>query len=71
MSKRDWKILFEDIKESIEKIESYTNGFTFDNFSTSPLIIDAVARNIEIIGEASKNIPRRYKKDLMIYPGKG
>jgi uncharacterized protein with HEPN domain len=70
MSKRDWKILFEDIKESIEKIESYTNGFTFDNFSTSPLIIDAVARNIEIIGEASKNIPLEIQKRFDDIPWK-
>ena len=57
MSKRDWKILFEDILENITKIEAYTNNLTFDDFSTNPIIIDAVVRNIEIIGEASKKIP--------------
>ncbi|MDR3627361.1 MAG: DUF86 domain-containing protein [Ignavibacteriaceae bacterium] len=63
MSKRDWKLLFEDILESIGKIESYTKEITFVDFSTNPLIIDAVVRNIEIIGEASKNIPVEiYKK---------
>jgi len=57
MSKRDWKILFEDIIESITKIEDYTKEITFEDFAQSPLIIDAVVRNVEIIGEASKNVP--------------
>ena len=57
MSKRDWKILFEDIIESINKIEKYIKDLSFEDFSYSSLIIDAVVRNIGIIGEASKNIP--------------
>jgi uncharacterized protein with HEPN domain len=57
MSKRDWKILFEDIIESISKIESYTVDLSYDDFENNNLITDAVVRNIEIIGEASKNIP--------------
>ncbi|MBS4035854.1 MAG: DUF86 domain-containing protein [Ignavibacterium sp.] len=57
MSKRDWKILFEDIIESITKIQNYTKDLSFEDFAQSPLIRDAVVRNIEIIGEASKNVP--------------
>ena len=57
MSKREWKILFKDIIESIDKIKEYTKGFSFEDFAVSSQVIDAVVRNIEIIGEASKNIP--------------
>ncbi|HMN18926.1 MAG TPA: DUF86 domain-containing protein [Ignavibacteriaceae bacterium] len=57
MSNRDWKFLFEDIIESINKIQNYTKDLSFEDFAQSPLIIDAVVRNIEIIGEASKNVP--------------
>ena len=57
MSKREWKILFDDIIESINKIKEYTKGFSFEDFAVSSQVIDAVVRNIEIIGEASKNIP--------------
>jgi uncharacterized protein with HEPN domain len=32
MSKRDWKILFEDIIESIKKIEEYTTDLSYDDF---------------------------------------
>lgn len=47
MSKRNWKILFEDIIESINKIEDYTKEISFEDFAQSPLIIDAVVRNIK------------------------
>jgi uncharacterized protein with HEPN domain len=62
MSKRDWKILFADILESIEKIEQYTQGITFDEFIRDSMTIDAVVRNIEIIGEASKMVPEDIKQ---------
>lgn len=62
MSKRDWKILLEDILESIDKIEQYTQGLKFDDFVISSMVVDAVVRNIEIIGEASKNVPADIKQ---------
>jgi uncharacterized protein with HEPN domain len=70
MSKRDWKILFEDILDAIEKIERYTFGFDFDGFFENSLVTDAVVRNIEIIGEASKNIPDKIKLDFPEIPWK-
>ena len=70
MSKRDWKILFEDILECIDKIENYTKNFNFDDFATSPMVIDAVVRNIEIIGEASKNVPDEIKVKYQQLPWK-
>lgn len=57
MSNRDWELLFEDILESIEKIQNYSKDLSFDEFVINSMIIDAIVRNIEIIGEASKNIP--------------
>ncbi len=68
MSKREWKILFEDILECIDKIEIYTKNFDFDDFAKSPMVIDAVVRNIEIIGEASKNIPDEIKEKHLQLP---
>lgn len=62
MSKRDWKLYCEDILESIELIEQYVEGMTFDNFTKDRKTIDAVARNFEIIGEASKYIPDQIKQ---------
>ncbi len=56
MSKRDTKLLLEDMLESALKIERYTNGLTFDLFLEDEKTIDAVIRNFEIIGEAANRI---------------
>jgi uncharacterized protein with HEPN domain len=68
MSKREWKLLFEDIIECINKIEEYTTDLTFDDFEESNLVTDAVVRNIEIIGEASKNIPTEIQQSFSDIP---
>ncbi|MCX5895579.1 MAG: DUF86 domain-containing protein [Proteobacteria bacterium] len=68
MSKRDWKILFEDILEAIEKIEQYTKGITRKKFVGNSMIIDAVVRNMEIIGEASKNVSPAIQKKYVHIP---
>ena len=44
------------VLEAISRISSYTAGLTFEDFSANPLIQDAVIRNIEIMGEAARNI---------------
>jgi len=57
MISRDYKLFIEDIFDSIEKIERYFEGMDFDSFTADGKTVDAVIRNIEIIGEAAKNIP--------------
>ena len=46
----------EHILDCIRKIKEFTNGLSLKNFSVNELVQDAVIRNIEIIGEASKKI---------------
>lgn len=57
MSKREWKLFVEDILESVEKIEEYVKDMTLDDFKQDRKTTDAVVRNFEIIGEASRYIP--------------
>lgn len=65
MSKRDVGLYIEDIRIAIERIEKFTRGLSFEQFSSNAMVIDAVVRNIEIIGEASAHIP----KDVQVkYP---
>ncbi len=58
MSERDWKILCEDILESISKCQTYTANLSFEDFSIQSIVIDAVTRNLEIIGEAANQVPK-------------
>jgi len=51
----------EDMLESMRRIQRYTEGISFEEFTLSTLKTDAVIRNLEIIGEASKNVPESLK----------
>ena len=54
---RDFLLFLEDIIESLEKIERYIEGMGFDDLANDDKTVDALIRNLEIIGEAVKNIP--------------
>jgi uncharacterized protein with HEPN domain len=54
---RDFEVYLEDILQAIGKIRNYTAGLTRDEFDQDDKTIDAVIRNLEIIGEAAKMIP--------------
>jgi uncharacterized protein with HEPN domain len=45
-----------DIWKACERIIAFTQGLDEESFSRSPLHQDAVIRNIEIIGEAAKQL---------------
>jgi uncharacterized protein with HEPN domain len=61
--KRTHRLYLNDINEAIERIEVYVKDLTFEEFSKNMLVIDAVVRNFEIIGEATKHIPAEIKTD--------
>jgi uncharacterized protein with HEPN domain len=55
MTQRD-QLYLEHILESIGRIEQFTDGISKDDFQNTILIQDAVIRNFEIIGEATKRL---------------
>ena len=59
-----------DILTAITKIEKYTNDLSFDEFVNNTLVCDAVIRNLEIIGEAAKNIPSEIREKYSDVPWK-
>ena len=61
MSKRPVDLLLDDICEAIDRIEQYISGMSFDMFSKDRKSVDAVVRNLEIIGEASNRLPTDFK----------
>ena len=61
MSKREPELYLADINDSIKKIEEYTDGLDFNEFIKDSMAMDAVVRNLTIIGEAAKNIPKEIK----------
>ena len=59
-----WQMRIEHILEAIGRIQRYTIGLTEDTFAAQSLVVDAVIRNFQVIGEAVRHIPddvqRRY-----------
>lgn len=54
-----------DILNSINKIKRYTREITYEELVNNELIFDAVVFNLQIIGEAVKNIPQEIRN---VYP---
>ncbi|CBL46656.1 Conserved hypothetical protein [gamma proteobacterium HdN1] len=56
------------ILEAIDRIYRYTKDMDESAFANNPLVQDAVIRNLEIIGEASHNIEKRYATFAASHP---
>ena len=57
MPPRAWDFRVRDILDSIGAIEDHARGMTCEQFATDRKTVDAVVRNLTIIGEAASNIP--------------
>ena len=55
---RSAKILLRDIVRAAELLEQYTSGLSLKEFTENQEKQDAVARRLEIIGEAVKGLPQ-------------
>ena len=60
---RDSKVYLEEILTAIKKISRYTTGLTLESFSTDEKTVDAVLRNLEIVGEAAKRVPESIRRN--------
>ena len=54
-------LFLDDILEAIEKIDAYKKGYSYQKFTSNSMMVDAILRNLEIIGEATKKIPADHK----------
>ena len=57
MLARSWRIRIEDMLGAVEKIERYTKNLSHSNFNEDEKTIDAVVRNLIVIGEAARLVP--------------
>ncbi|MBI5228311.1 DUF86 domain-containing protein [Candidatus Micrarchaeota archaeon] len=55
------RVYLEDMIECIGKIQGYTENLSESAFYKNPMAVDAVIRNLEIIGEAAKKISQEIK----------
>jgi len=70
MKGRKHRLFIEDILESMRKIERYIENLNYNEFEKNELIVDAVIRNLEVMGEASRNIPEDIRNKHIDIPWK-
>ena len=63
---RDYRVFLEDMREAGAKARRYVEGFSFETFSSDEKTVDAVVRNLEILGEATKQVPDFVRSDHRI-----
>jgi uncharacterized protein with HEPN domain len=67
---RDPILYLEDIVLSMQRVQEYISGLDFQHFKLDYKTVDAVVRNFEIIGEASKNLSETIKSRYSHVPWK-
>lgn len=63
MNNSDNTVFLRHIIDSIGKIENYLQDFDYEKFQNDSKTIDAVIRNVEIIGEAADNLTRDFRSN--------
>ena len=59
---RDCRVYLEDILDAAGRAMVYTDGYSLHRLQDDPKTLDAVVRNLEIIGEAAKSIPPDFRE---------
>ena len=57
MPRRGGKLRIADILDAIAAIQEYTSGMSYDDFVRDRRTVDAVIRNVTVIGEAAGHVP--------------
>lgn len=60
---RSLEVYLKDILNSINKVQKYSEGLSYEEFKEKEMVQDAIIRNLEIIGEVVKNIPLDIRKE--------
>lgn len=70
MSKRADREFLSDIREAIQRITAYVTGMAYESFVADTKTQDAVIRNLEILGEATKNLSEQLRAEYPSIPWK-
>lgn len=61
MSERTDQEFLDDIREAIQRIGDYVTGLDYDTFVNDTKTQDATIRNLEVLGEAAKNLSEEFR----------
>lgn len=67
-AERDILDYIQDILTSILEVEEFIEGMTFEDFSKDKKTVNAVIRSLEVLGEATRHIPRNIRAKYKAVP---
>lgn len=59
---RNYRLYIKDIFEAMSAVQTFVEGMDFDVFVEDDKTTSAVERKLEIIGEATKNVPEEIRQ---------
>lgn len=65
---RDLSLYLTDIINSVDRIKDYTRNMNYDDFVEDRKTYDAVIHNLQIIGEATKQVPEIIRQNYPDIP---
>ena len=65
---RDFRLYLEDVEVACEKIIRFTTGLSASQFAEDEKTLDAVVRNLAVIGEAVKGLPAEMREQYDYVP---
>jgi uncharacterized protein with HEPN domain len=68
MPKRDPDLLIQDMLEAVRKIELFIAGLDRSAFLRDEKTVDAVVRNLEVLGEAARQLPEDFTSRFSAVP---
>lgn len=68
MPPRDWTFRIQDILDAIAAVSAYTADMDFEQFKSDRRTVDAIVRNLILIGEAARHIPDEICATLSTLP---
>lgn len=70
MKDRDLRDYINDLVEACEDILSFTRNMSYSDFAQDKKTVNAVVRSLEVIGEATKNLPDSFRLEHPKIPWK-
>lgn len=67
---RDYRLYLKDILSTMDSIEAFVEGMSFEGFGSDDKTSSAVVQKFEIIGGATKNIPDEIRQQYSTVPWK-
>ena len=65
---RNYRLYLKDIFEAMVAAQAFVEGMDFDAFVADDKTASAVVRKLEIVGEATKNVPERIRQQYSQVP---